>query len=111
MGRGQTLDTVQRDPYQVPCRKARVGEVAPGFLGISLQHARYFKQLRRLQALSQQQLKGATTLNARINREETWRALRRAPGFPGGFGSGGLPLDFFPVSLLDSHSCVLLQGF
>ena len=33
LGRGQTLETVPRKPYQVPRRKARVGEVAPTFLG------------------------------------------------------------------------------
>ena len=85
LGRGQTLDTVLRSPHQVPCRKARVGEVDPGFLGVSLQHARYFKQLRRLQALSQQLQKGVTSLNASLNRDETWRVVRRAPGFAGGF--------------------------
>ena len=86
LGRGQTLETVPRKPYQVPRRKARVGEVAPTFLGVSLQHARYFKQLRRLQALSQQLRSGLGTLNSQLNREATWRAIRFAAGFPGGFG-------------------------
>ena len=73
-------------PIRYPRRKARVGEVAPTFLGVSLQHARYFKQLRRLQALSQQLRSGLGTLNSQLNREATWRAIRFAAGFPGGFG-------------------------
>ena len=96
-GRGQTLHTVNRVPHQVPCRKERFGEVAPSFYGVSLQHARYFKQLRRLQALSQQRARGNSNLNAGLNREDTWRAVRRAPGFAGGFGSWWSANGFLPV--------------
>ena len=96
-GRGQTLTTVHRVAHQVPCRKERVGEVAPTFYGVSLQHARYFKQLRRLQSLRHQQARGVSGFHACMNREDTWRAVRRAPGFPGGFGGWWSANGFLPV--------------
>ena len=71
-------------------------------MGVSLQHARYFKQLRRLQALAHYTASRAWTLNSQVNRDDTWRAIRRAPGFAGGFGvwwtSQGL-LPAFPSGL------------
>lgn len=86
LGRGQTLQTVKRKHFQVPCKKARAGEVNPGFLGVSLQHARFFRQLRRLQALVQICKADQLSSNAQLNRDATWRACRYAPGFQGGFG-------------------------
>ena len=116
VGRGQTLQTVQRSTYQVPRRKERVGEVAPGFMGVSLQHARYFKQLRRVQALMQQQIKGPVSEHARLNLAETWRAVRFATGFPGGFGTwwsvhGLLPLFPHGLPLICPAATVLTEMF
>ena len=103
-GRAQTL-TTQVCRYQwSPGRKARYGEVQQGFFGVSLQHARFFRQLRRLQALSQQLQLESLSWTAKLNRDDTWRAIRRAHGFQVGFGlwwqaqklapsfPGGLPL-------------------
>ena len=84
-GRAQTLATKPKVQRLVQCRKGRVGEVQPKFLGISLQHARYFKQLRRLQALKQL-LASDTGPNAKGTIVATWKAIRHAVGFPGGFG-------------------------
>ena len=56
-------------------------------MGVSLQHARFFRQLRRLQSLCRLLKKGITTWNSQVTRDETWRAVRTASGFPGGFGS------------------------
>ena len=67
-------------------KKARNGDVQPGFMGVSLQHARYFRQLRRLQSLCCILQKDTLTWNGTINRDETWRAIRCAVGFPGVFG-------------------------
>lgn len=85
-GRGQTLEPVQRKEFTAPCKKARKGDVQPTFFGVSLSHARYFRQLRRLQSLSRQLKSGCGSWNACINRDDTWKAIRRASGFPSGFG-------------------------
>ena len=96
-GRAQTLETKRCRYHWSPCRTARYGEVSPGFLGVSLQHARYFRQLRRLQALHQQLQKSDLTWNARLNRDDTWRAVRCAVGFPGGFGPWWTSFGLHPV--------------
>lgn len=85
-GRGQTLQAQAKRQVHSPPKVARQGELVPGFFGVSLQHARFFKQLCRLQALRQLLKAGVTTLNAQVNAHETWRAIRHAAGFPGGFG-------------------------
>jgi len=86
-GRAQTLQPTARPWQGSPVKKARHGELQPTYYGISLQHARFFKQLRRLQALSQQLAQGLQTWNAQLNAQETWKAIRKASGFPGGFGA------------------------
>ena len=85
-GRAQTLQTCAQRCVGAPPKSARHGEVAPGFYGLSMQHARFFKQLRRLQALKQLLAHGVQSQNAQVNAMETWRAIRAAAGFPGGFG-------------------------
>jgi len=84
-GRAQTLATQTRKWQGSPPKLGREGEVQPKYFGISLQHARYFRQLRRLQALTQLLKKGLASDNAITNAQETWRAIRGAAGFPGGF--------------------------
>ena len=84
-GRAQTLDTQVRKWQGSPPKLGREGEVQPKYFGISLQHARFFRQLRRLQALTQLLRKGLATCNAVTNAQETWRAIRGAAGFPDGF--------------------------
>eukprot|EP00435_Cladocopium_sp_Y103_P021342 s684_g5.t1 len=85
-GRAQTIKPQLRKHVGVPVKMAREGEIQPTFFGTSLQHARFFKQLRRLQALFQLLQKGLCSWNAQGNAQETWRKIRHAPGFPGGFG-------------------------
>ena len=85
-GRAHTLSTRPCRYQWSPCRKGRYGELEPSFIGVSLQHARYFRQLRRFQALSQLLRRGTLSFNAQLNRDETWRAIRCSVGFPGGFG-------------------------
>ena len=84
-GRAQTLAPRRSTVQGAPIKSARQGEIQPSFFGISLQHARFFKQLRRLQALTQLLAKGLDTWHARANAQDTWRAIRTAVGFPGGF--------------------------
>eukprot|EP00435_Cladocopium_sp_Y103_P054503 s775_g17.t1 len=96
-GRGQTLNTRPKSYRLTPCRKGRYGEVQPTYMGVSLQHARYFKQLRRLQALMQQLRVEDASSSARDNSVCTWRAIRMAVGFPGGFGPWWLQHQLLPV--------------
>ena len=111
-GRGQTLCARAKPAYLAPGKKNRHGEVATGFFGVSLQHARYFKQLRRLQALKQQSARATISYQAELKMEDTWRAVRHAPGFGLGFVawwaeqqlapqcSQGLPLSCPPSDVL-----------
>ena len=85
-GRAAVLETTTTREPCCPVKKARKGDVQPTYMGTSLEHARYFRQLRRLQSLCRALQRGPTSLAGRCNRDETWRAIRRAVGFPGGFG-------------------------
>jgi len=100
VGRASVLEATTSKVYLCPTKKARKGEVQPGFMGVSVQHARIFRQLRWLQNLCRILQKPSLTWNSRLNRDETWRAIRCAVGFPGGFGvwcqrngllAGGVP--------------------
>ena len=51
-GRGQVLDTSPKFPVIAPTKRSRRGDPQPSFHGLSLQHNRWFKQLRRLQCLA-----------------------------------------------------------
>lgn len=121
-GRALTLSPSPTKEYLCPVKKGRKGDVQPSFHGVSLQHARFFRQLRRLQALCRALQKGVASWNAKCNCDETWRAIRLAPGFDGGFGlwwgahglepalSGPLPL-FCPDLEFSQGLFVGFQGF
>ena len=85
-GCASVLDTKPVREFLCPVKKGRCGDVQPSFMGVSLQHARFFRQLRRLQTLCRILQKGVTTWSSQLNRDETWQAIRNAVGFPGGFG-------------------------
>ena len=118
-GRAAVLETTTTREPCCPVKKARKGDVQPTYMGTSLEHARYFRQLRRLQSLCRALQGGPTTLAGRCNRDETWRAIRRAVGFPGGFGlwwnaqgltpvlAASLPLVCPPLEFIQG----LFQGF
>lgn len=52
LGRGQTLEPRQVQLQSPPLKASRFGEVVAAFLGVARRHAQWFKQLRRLQAIS-----------------------------------------------------------
>ena len=81
LGRAATFDTVKRQPVHAPIPPSRQGEVEPEFLGPSATHARWFKQLRRLQSYVQAISKQSQTVGAREHRAELWRSIRCASGF------------------------------
>ena len=99
-GRAGTLAPQSSRLYLCPVKKARQGDVQPTYMGVSLQHARYFRQLRRLQSLVRILGKEVSTWNGQINRDETWRSIRTAVGFPGGFGLWWISQGLTPI--LDS---------
>lgn len=85
-GRASVLEPRVVKEFLCPIKKGRKGDLQPAFMGVSLQHARFFRQLRRLQCLCRLLKKGIASWNSQVNRDETWRAVRSACGFPGGFG-------------------------
>ena len=85
-GRASVLETTPTRHFLAPVKKGREGDIQPEYLGVSLQHARFFRQLRRLQSLCRILAKGELSWSGRFNRDDTWRAIRTAVGFPGGFG-------------------------
>ena len=112
-GRGQTLSTTTKQCFRAPCKLGRIGSVQPLYHGASLLHGRWFRQLRRLQALSRM-LSVDTVTDA--NREkicELWSVVRNATGFKGGFCRWWS--DRFPASAplgLSPPACeVALQMF
>ena len=63
-GRGCTQDAtiLRQDP--APLRKSRDGELEPQYFGLNRRYGLWFRQLRRLQALSPAMCKDATTPSA-----------------------------------------------
>ena len=112
-GRAQALEVRRKRVVVQPPKTAREGELEPGFYGTSLQHARFFKQLRRLQALTQLLTKGIQSPSAAENARDTWRAIRTAVGFPGGFGlwwfQNGLPPVFSSILPQFLPDCTLVR--
>eukprot|EP00438_Fugacium_kawagutii_P031058 Skav236760 [mRNA] locus=scaffold3662:70570:73518:+ [translate_table: standard] len=60
-----------------PLKASRHGEVTPGFHGCSLQHSRWFKQLRRIQSY----VHHIKSRNADVHAVELWSAVTHAKGF------------------------------
>ena len=84
-GRGQTLESIPKFAFRAPSKIGRVGTEQPLYFGASLLHGRWFKQLRRLQALSRMLQADSCNPNHRIKICELWKVIRNAPGFGQGF--------------------------
>ena len=101
-GRGRTLRPHSKTTNGAPCKVGREGEDHPSFFGRSTKHLRWFKQLRRFQALAR--LPNTPNSMTCVHKAEIWRAIRHATGFEGGFSKwwvtnfpegafeGGLPI-------------------
>ena len=85
-GRGRTIQTTRKNLDAAPCKIGREGDEHPKYFGQSIQHNRWFKQLRRLQALHRLSDQHPTQIQ-HVHRAEIWRAIRYAPGFAGGFSA------------------------
>ena len=79
----QTAPSVRRG-WPVPLRKGRTHEVQPAFFGFSVQHAKWFRQLRRLQAFcawSKAHEQGTPTLQHSIHGLDLWKSILNSTGF------------------------------
>ena len=83
-GRAKTTDTKEIREYSKPLSKSREGDSLPSYIGISLQHSRWFRQLRRLETLKRMP-EVNSSLQQKIQQDRVWRAILKAPGFPFGF--------------------------
>ena len=72
---------------QAPVRKGRVGEVQPAFLGYSLIHAHWFRQLRRLQSFVRLASVESSGGQHVIHANSLWESILRAPGFQPDFAT------------------------
>lgn len=84
-GRGQTLQTVHHYRPTAPLRWGRRGSEQPKFFGESLLHVRWFRQLRRIQALCRMLQCSSPSLINQVKMCEVWKAIRNSPGFGPGF--------------------------
>ena len=85
-GRGTTLESQPRLSCVAPPKKGREGDTQPLFFGLSLRHNRWFRQLRRFQALDRLLSSLSLDAEALAHCKSVWRAIRFAPGFGIGFG-------------------------
>ena len=67
-----------------PLKAPRPGDVAPTFFGVSLQHAHWYRQLRRLQSYLRFARVRQTSADP-VHAASTWGAIKRAKGFDQGF--------------------------
>eukprot|EP00435_Cladocopium_sp_Y103_P024181 s205_g5.t3 len=68
-----------------PLKPSRKSEFQIEYLGESYQHVQWCRQLRRLQSLSHLLRRDPVNAATSKHRHDLWRAIRSAPGFPGGF--------------------------
>ena len=84
-GRGQTLHPELQYRQVAPCRFGRSGTDQPGYFGESLLHVRWFRQLRRIQALCRMLHSSSCSQIHHVKMCEVWKAIRNAHGFGSGF--------------------------
>ena len=85
-GRGRTLEVeFRKAPFRTrPTKIGRRGDVQPTFVGVSQQHAHWFRQLRRLQSFCRfHQVHSRDCDDA--HGASLWSSILRAKGFPDGF--------------------------
>eukprot|EP00435_Cladocopium_sp_Y103_P066720 s4_g29.t1 len=106
-GRAQTLHRSHVKPHTVPLKGSRPGDPEPQFVGWSLQYKRWFTQQRRLHSYMLHVAKNRPECHAIQHGQKIWKAVVKAPGFPGGFSQWWIThakqqpswLQWFPDSL------------
>ena len=84
-GRGRQRQPQLRHGMLAPPKTSRPGDRQPAFLGSSLQHAQWLKQLRRLQSLVRLARAPVMTAMHRSHIFGLWTSIRRASGFSPSF--------------------------
>ena len=87
-GRAKVRAPIKKVGWPTPFRKGRSHDVQPNFFGISTQHSRWFKQLRRLQSYIRwiQSPKPDASCSY-LHGIELWQSILRAPGFKPSFAA------------------------
>ena len=116
MGRSCTVKTKTVPAYNRPLPPGRHGDFVPKYHGVSLQHIRWVRQLRRLESFSRT-TDEFKSLSQVTHRQREWRAILTAPGFPRGFVSWwktqshvipGIPSEI-PIDPPSQHTSQLLR--
>ena len=84
-GRCRTLRPKKLQAHSKPLKAGRDGEVVPEYQGHSLQHQRWFTQLRRIASLVRLLKHTPLQSNQFVHACREWRAIVNAPGFSHGF--------------------------
>eukprot|EP00435_Cladocopium_sp_Y103_P051104 s1149_g15.t1 len=82
-GRCQTLQSQKILSHASPLKASRNGDVQPEYQGQSLQHQRWFTQLRRFESLARLYKAMPWTQSQLVHANREWRAILKAPGFAG----------------------------
>eukprot|EP00435_Cladocopium_sp_Y103_P022951 s31_g5.t1 len=85
LGRATQSQPVMREGRMAPLKTSRPGDRQPAFLGSCLQHAKWTKQLRRLQSYVRLVASGVPSAVHRSHQLQLWSAIRSAHGFPPDF--------------------------
>ena len=93
-GRASTRAPIYRQGWPAPLKKGRSKDIQPGFHGASVQHSRWFKQLRRLQSY----IRWASSDNPSHTRVEhgvgLWTSVLSASGFYPSFSAWWLSRSY-----------------
>ena len=79
-----THPTFKRQTH-TPLKRSRPSEVQISFLGEHFVHAKWCRQLRRLQSLMHLNQSSKPPGELQVQRQQLWISIRNAPGFPKGF--------------------------
>ena len=80
-GRAAIRAPLHRQGWPAPLKKSRSREVQPGYHGFSILHARWFKQLRRLQSYTKWASSTNLSLDRGIHGAQLWTSILTAQGF------------------------------
>ena len=87
-GRAAQTKPRKRVGWPAPLRRSRSNEVQPAFFGFSVQHTRWFRQLRRIQAYcswARNLSIRPATVGASVHGLALWQSVLRSPGFGSSF--------------------------
>ena len=84
-GRGTRNQPVLSSASNPPIKKGRAGDLQPKFLGFSMLHLKWFRQLRRLRHFLRLVQAGVVSSNQQFHASQLWESILRAPGFQPSF--------------------------